>query len=214
VTKARRAADGRVGPRRFLRREPTQRRSRALVEALLVAADQMLRTFGDERQVTIERIISRAGVSLASFYEYFTDKDSLAGALVDRATRENFQTLLAELDASAPTTLDQAVRFVSERVAITYLAHPARTRLWLMGIGRLQLTQTVTRERDRFASELARRALRFRPERAEPELTAAMIAACDAAIGVVVGELYRDSPRPRAEVADLITRASMAILEP
>jgi AcrR family transcriptional regulator len=174
----------------------------------------MLRTFSDERQLTIERIIGRAGVSLASFYEYFTDKDALAGALVDRATRENFESLLAQLDASSPSTLEQAVRVVAECVASTYLTHPARTRLWLMGIGRLHLTKTVTKERDRFAAELGRRARRFRPERSQPELTSAMIAVCDAAMGVVVGELYRDTPRPRAEVADMITRASMAILEP
>lgn len=194
-----------------MRREPSQARSRALVEALLTASDQLLRTLGDERQVTIERIISRAGVSLASFYEYFTDKDALVGALVERATKDNFENLLAQFDAAAPATLEEAFALLSGLAVETYLAHPARTRLWVMGIGRLQLTKMITTERDRFARELARRAVRFLPERAERDVVAAMVAICDATIGIVLGELYRAEPRPRSEVTAMMVQIAIAL---
>lgn len=196
---------------RFLRREPTQARSRVLVDSILVAFDQVLRTIGDERQATIDRIIDRAGVSLGSFYEWFNDKDSLAGALVERATRDNFVQLLAAYDAYAPRDLRDAITFFAERVADTYLAHPARTRLWLAGIGRLNLIRHVTAERDRFAGELAKRAAPL-ASRSEPELARAMVPACDAVMGIAVGELYRESPRPRADVIASMVEVGMAML--
>lgn len=198
-------------PRRYLRREPTQARSRVLVDSILVAFDQLLRTFGDERDVTIERILSRAGVSLGSFYEYFTNKDSLVGALVERATRDNFVTLLAAYDAYSPRDLTDAVRFLAERIVDTYLAHPARTRIWLGGIGRLQLMRLVTAERDRFAGELTKRAARL-ISRPDAELRDRMITGSDAMIGIIIGELYRERPRARDEVVAHMVEIGVGIL--
>jgi AcrR family transcriptional regulator len=199
--------------RGFLRREPTQARSRVLVDSILVAFDQLLRTLGDERQVTIDRIIDRAGVSLGSFYEYFLDKDSLVGALVERATRENFATLLAAYDEHPAADLPGALRFFAERLVDTYLAHPARTRLWLAGIGRLQLMRFVTGERDRFARELAVRAapLTGRPE---AELVDALVVGCDACMGILVSELYRARPHRRDEIVARLVEVGAALVGP
>lgn len=198
--------------RSFLRREPKQARSRALVDSVLVAFDQLLRTLPDERQVTIERILTRAGVSLGSFYEYFTDKDALLGALVERATRDNFESLLASYDENPPADIASAIRFVSERVVDTYLVHPARTRIWLAGIGRLQLLGMVVQERDRFAGELATRASRLLPARDEAELARTMTTVCDAILGIVTGELYRSPPRPRHEVVAAMVVVCTSVL--
>ncbi|HEY5933169.1 MAG TPA: TetR/AcrR family transcriptional regulator [Kofleriaceae bacterium] len=198
--------------RSFLRREPKQARSRALVDSVLVAFDQLLRTLPDERHVTIERILTRAGVSLGSFYEYFTDKDALLGALVERATRDNFQSLLASYDENPPADITAAIHFVSERVVDTYLVHPARTRIWLAGIGRLQLLGMVVQERDRFARELATRASRLLPDRDEAELAHTMPTVCDAILGIVTGELYRSAPRPRHEVVAAMVAVCTSIL--
>lgn len=200
------------GLSRFLRREPTQARSHALVDAVLVSFDQLLRTLVDERQVTIERVLSRAGVSLTSFYEYFTDKDSLVGALVERATHENFRTLLADYDAYAPTTIQDAVQFFAERVATTYLAHPARSRIWLAGVGRLQMLTYITAERDRFAGELATRAKLLLPPRDDAALVRAINSICDAIIGIIVGELYRAQPTPHDQVVSAMVSLAMALL--
>lgn len=195
----------------FLKREPTQARSRVLVDSIVVAFDQLLRTLGDERDVTIERIIGRAGVSLGSFYEYFTDKDSLVGALVERATRENFAALLAAYDDEPIADMASALTFFATRVTDTYLAHPARTRMLLAGIGRLRLMRVVTTERDRFARELAKRAVKL-TARSEAELAAVLVSACDAMMGIIVGELYREAPRPRADIIAQMVAMSSAVL--
>lgn len=197
-------------PSRFLRRDPSQARSRALVDAVLGAFDAMLTH--DDRDVTIERLVERAGVGIGSFYEYFTNKDSLVGALVERATRDNFAALLARFDAAAPLDLDAATRALATAVVETYLRYPRRTRVLLGGIGRLGLMPIVFAEQQRFATELAGRALRYVPATPIVELEAAMGQVVDAAIGVLVAELYR-SPRPLDEVSLAITRQSLAILE-
>ena len=201
----------RRGPRRLLRREPTQARSRALVESVLVALDQLLRTVSDERELTIERLVERAGVGIGSFYEYFTNKDSLLGVLVERATRDNFQQLLATFDAQPRPDIESAVRALARLVAETYLAHPARTRMLLAGIGRLNLTKVVNAERDRFATELATRMGPLLPGLAHDEVVAVSIESCDAAIGVIVGHLYR-GPQPIDRVADQLAVIVLAII--
>lgn len=197
--------------RRLLRREPAQARSRALVEAIVTAFDQMLRTFGDEDEVTIERLVERAGVSIGSFYEYFTNKDGLLGTLVERATRENFDALLRDYDAHVHADITAAIDFLAIRVSGTYLAHPARTRMLLAGIGRLNWLRTITAERDRFAIELAKRAVPLLPQHSLEVLIEVMTEFCDVGMGVLVSHLYRP-PRPVEAAAKQLSVLAHAIL--
>ena len=179
---------------------------------MLTAFDQLVRTIGDEREITIERLVERAGVGIGSFYEYFTNKDSLLGVLVERATRENFQQLLAAFDAQPHADLRAAVRFLGRHIAETYLAHPVRTRMLLAGIGRLNLLRVINAERDRFAAELATRFAKFAPDEPLARLVEIAIEGCDAVIGVVVGHLYR-GPQPVDRVADQLGAVGIAIIE-
>ena len=198
--------------RGFLRKEPTQPRSRALVEAVITATNELGQTLVDEGEITIERIVRRAGVGLGSFYDYFADKDSLIGELVSRATQQNFAALLGALDAASPPTLEAAFTCVAECVADIYLAHPTRTRLWIAGIGRLQLMGMVVGECDRLARQLAVRAKRYLPQCTEDEIAEAMTAVCDANLGLVVSDLYRDRPRSRAMVVSAMTETAVALV--
>jgi len=202
---------GRIPARGFLRRAPVQARSWRLVDAVVVAFDQLLRTSADERDVTIESVLHRAGVGIGSFYEYFTNRDSLVGALVERATRDNFDALLATLDTPPPNSLDEAIDRLATGVVATYLHHRLRTRVLISGIGRFGLLPVVNAERDRFAERLAEKLRRFRPALSPEAARAAMREFCDAAIGVLVGELYRP-PRPDGEIATQLARLGRALL--
>jgi AcrR family transcriptional regulator len=197
--------------KRFLRREPSQGRSRALVESIVTAFDQLVRAFDDEGEVTIERLVERAGVSIGSFYEYFKNKDGLLGVVLERATRENFESLLRAYDAEPHPDLESAVRFLAARLVETYLAHPARTRLLLAGIGRLDWLRVITSERDRFARHLAERAARLLPQATHAQLEPVMIELCDIAMGVLVSQLYR-APRPPEDVAEQLATLGLAVI--
>ena len=179
---------------RFLRRVPRQSRSRAVVDAVLVAFEERLVGGEAPEAVTIEAVSERAGVGTGSFYEYFGNKDSLLGAFIARITGDNFDRLLAALDASAAPDLETLVRHMSQEVARTYLAHPTRMRVVIKGIGRLGLLSLVIGERDRFAREMATRARRFLPEVPPAELDRTMQLVADGTMGFLASEAFRDSP--------------------
>src|SRR3546814_9174202 len=64
------------------RKLPRQERSKATVEAILIAATQVLIEDGYERATTA-RVAERAGVSVGSLYQYFPNKEALVGTLVE-----------------------------------------------------------------------------------------------------------------------------------
>lgn len=65
------------------RKRPTQYRSRATVDALLVATGRILVRDGYAK-LTTTRIAERAGVSIGSLYQFFPTKDALIAALLER----------------------------------------------------------------------------------------------------------------------------------
>ena len=65
------------------RRTPTQERSKALVERILGAAQEVIIEHGSHGASTT-RIADAAGVSPGSLYQYFSDKDEIVTAVIDR----------------------------------------------------------------------------------------------------------------------------------
>lgn len=206
--------------RGFLRRKPRQARSRALVEAVLDAAEEDLERAEHGR---LEALFARAGIAAGSFYEYFSSRDGLLGAVVARTTAVNFEELLAEIDrfvvdqqafpedAAGRSALEAAVRFGAARVAERYLKDPVKTKLLLTAIARLGLLPTIHRERDRFAEALLVRA-RTLGHRSAPGEVATFRAIADAVTGIVISELFRDStPASRTAIATLAGDAAWGI---
>lgn len=86
-----------------LRKEPTQRRGRERVEAILDAAEHVFAAQGYERATT-EAIASRAGASIGSLYQFFPNKRALFDALAARHIAQVqvlFDTLLMPLVGTA-----------------------------------------------------------------------------------------------------------------
>lgn len=102
-------ADGR------LRKIPRQARSRSTVEAILAAADRVLRSQG-YRAASTNRVARVAGFSVGSLYQYFDHKQAVVGALVDEALRAEASRIaaaLGELAAlGAHAACDRALRML------------------------------------------------------------------------------------------------------
>jgi AcrR family transcriptional regulator len=190
-----------------------QSRSRAVVAALVEAFDDLLRRTPDEDAVTLEALVNRAGVGIGSFYEYFSNKDALVGVLVGKATVDNFDRLLAQMDA-ADENLESKLRVLARAAVETYVKHPARTRILLAGVARLGLMSMVIRERDRFAREVAARLLPHLPAGVVtlPVFERTVIVACDAVMGLATAELYRDPPSSEAAVEAELFELSKGLL--
>jgi AcrR family transcriptional regulator len=88
------------------RRSPRQERALATVEVLLTATAQVLVEEGYAKAST-NKIARRAGVSVGSLYQYFSDKDALVNALLEQwverqlALLEELLVALREADAEA-----------------------------------------------------------------------------------------------------------------
>jgi AcrR family transcriptional regulator len=82
------------------KKQPSQARARAMVEALLDSTARILAR-GGYAALTTNRVAEVAGVSIGSVYEYFPNKQSLVAATLTRAVRE----IVAEVSASLRTAL-------------------------------------------------------------------------------------------------------------
>ncbi len=78
-----------------LRKNPVQRRSRETVAVIFEAAAQVFSLNG-YAATTTDRIAERAGVSIGSLYQYFSNKDAILLGLVERHLEEG-QAFVADL---------------------------------------------------------------------------------------------------------------------
>ena len=195
----------------FLRREPRQSRSRALIDAVVGALDRELAR-APYPKLTVEALVERAGVTLGSFYAYFADRDAAVGELVVLLTRRNFAELTEKLAAARSPDGDVLVTQFVGAVTDHYLGDRARYRAVIEAIGRLGLIDMVTRELDEFAELLADAYARSAPTAGRPALVRTMRLITSATIGVIFGELFRVGERPIDEVKRDIVDLTLPLL--
>lgn len=121
-----------------LRKRPSQGRSRSTVTSILEAADRILRADGYAAAST-NRVARVAGFSVGSLYQYFRDKQSIVGALIDRALAAEASELadLLERDARprpADLVRDAFTLLLARRAASAHLyraldAHASELRV-------------------------------------------------------------------------------------
>ena len=80
------------------RRNPKQARSQATVDAILEATFHILETEGHAK-LTTNRISERAGVSIGTLYQYFSDREAILAAMGEReaeAIRQEITRIMIE----------------------------------------------------------------------------------------------------------------------
>ena len=107
------------------RKQASQKRSRATVDALIGATAHILVKEGFDKAST-NRIAEVAGVSIGSLYQYFPGKEALVGAVLDRHQRELMQVVRGVLPQVASLPLQQALR---KLVSVGVEAHRVDPRL-------------------------------------------------------------------------------------
>lgn len=193
----------------FLRKKPQQSRSRSVVNAIIEAADQLLERTGDPQKVSLQGIAQRAGVGIGSLYDYFANREGLLSAFLARLTDANFAALEKEVVGTQSMSFDRALPLIVDATLRMYLEKPDRTRATITTIARLGWMKPVVAERDRFASVLTKRLCAEYPKLPVERVTLMSEVMCDAVMGVVVSELWRDrdaetSARVREEVVAIV----------
>jgi AcrR family transcriptional regulator len=130
------------------RKQASQDRSRATVDALIEATARILVREGFDKAST-NRIAEVAGVSVGSLYQYYPGKEALVGAVIDRHNQEVMQLVRGALAEVAAQPLEKAVR---RMVAIAIEAHRIDPKLHrvlaeqIPRTGRLENVETFNRE--------------------------------------------------------------------
>jgi AcrR family transcriptional regulator len=107
------------------RKQASQERSRATVDALIEATARILVREGFDKAST-NRIAEEAGVSVGSLYQYYPGKEALVVAVIERHNRDLMQVVRVALAEIAELSLEQAVRRI---VAAAVDAHRLDPRL-------------------------------------------------------------------------------------
>ena len=130
------------------RKQASQQRSRATVDALIEATARILVREGFDAAST-NRIAEQAGVSVGSLYQYFPGKEALVAAVIDRHHRELIELVRGALAEVASDPIEEAVR---KLVAVAIKAHRVDPKLHrvlteqIPRTGRLEKVETFSRE--------------------------------------------------------------------
>jgi AcrR family transcriptional regulator len=130
------------------RKQASQQRSRATVDALVEATARILVREGFDAAST-NRIAEQAGVSIGSLYQYFPSKEALVAAVIDRHHRDLMQVVRGALAEVASDPIEEAVR---KLVAVAIRAHRVDPKLHrvlteqIPRTGRLEKVETFSRE--------------------------------------------------------------------
>jgi AcrR family transcriptional regulator len=130
------------------RKNASQKRSRATVDALVEATARILVREGFDKAST-NRIAEVAGVSVGSLYQYFPSKEALVAAVIDRHNQEIMRTVRGELAEAMSQPVEEAVR---KLVAVAVKAHRVDPRLHrvvaeqIPRVGKLENVETFNRE--------------------------------------------------------------------
>jgi AcrR family transcriptional regulator len=110
------------------RRRPRQGRSQASVDAILEAAAQLFVEHGPHK-VTTNHIAERAGVSIGTLYQYFTDRDAIVRGLLDTRRMLVFSRLAKGLEGAENEALPELIRRVVPSLAEAIQDRPALQRV-------------------------------------------------------------------------------------
>jgi len=130
------------------RKQASQGRSRATVDALVEATARILIKEGFDKAST-NHIAEKAGVSVGSLYQYFPSKEALVAAVIDRHQQELRQVVRGALAEVGSLPMEQGIR---KLVAVAIEAHRVDPKLHrvlaeqIPRTGRLEKIETFVRD--------------------------------------------------------------------
>jgi AcrR family transcriptional regulator len=148
-------------PRPAPRKLPQQERSRALYDAILVAAAELLEKDGPA--FTLAEVAARAGVGSGSFYQYFPDRAALIGALIDRQLTADRAKLESFARTSEDETADLSELLVAGVLDLYGTRPKAMTNMVIL-LRELGRDHDVARLTEEFCAAVATRLERAHPD--------------------------------------------------
>lgn len=195
-------------------RKPVQERAKKTVEAILTAATRVLGSDGIEGANT-NKIAEKAGVGIASLYQYFKSKDQIIFALVDSRINNRLDVIRqsVEKNLSGSESLEETIAVVIRALVAAKLSNYRIERI---------LEEQLPKSALKLLDPFDRKLIHFLTGVLEPHrsqlrstnLEYSLFTVIQAVRGVMVGtSLYRPEYLQKDEMIDTLTRMVMAELK-
>lgn len=135
------------------RRSPVQRRSRERVERILDAAADLISEQG-VAGLTTRAVAARAGVPVASIYQYYADKDEIVVALVERDAAEMDARVAEAIGALEKLSIRSVVEATMRAFVSVFHRRPAFVVIWLRGRTNAAVVKFCRAHNRRIATDL------------------------------------------------------------
>ncbi len=193
------------------RKEPRQARSRATVDYILEAAAQILSEVGSGG-LTTNRIAERAGVAVASLYQYFPNKQAILDVLFEMQLSEERDEFARRSTTLQEKSVREAIREAVRSAIEVHARRPTLVRSILRALPFVGTRDLHVRARQEVVDAVTT-AMRARENELRPMKSVAMRAflvvhAVEAAIHDAAGERpeYLTDPAFADELAELVGR--------
>lgn len=120
------------------RRAPRQKRSQETFEAILTASIHILNE--DPTQFNTNFLAAKAGISVGSLYQYFSNKDEVLDELLNRYIQTH-QTILDSISDIDDREIEEIVRLLIEKLLYFRLDELPLQRAILIGLGTVKSEQ-------------------------------------------------------------------------
>ena len=144
----RRGGSGGAAERKAFRKQPTQARAQATVEAILSAARRVLTRTGYAKFST-NRVAKTAGVSIGSLYQYFPNKRALVGAVLEDHVERRTRELLRERRKLVQMSVEQLIHRYAEWMVESHLDDLELHRILVEELPRHGLTPKISADIER-----------------------------------------------------------------
>jgi AcrR family transcriptional regulator len=194
------------------KKRPKQDRSRVTVESILEAAARILSEGGGLDRLNTNRIAERAGVAVASVYQYFPNKDSIVNALFERELAAEFAELTTRTAELEGRSLDEVIRRSVESTVAVHAKRPGLVASILESMARLGTAGPHVLARsaviDVVARAMTERGAELRPSEHVEMKAFLVVHAVESVIHAAASERpsYLEDPAFRAELIDLVSR--------
>lgn len=193
-----------------VRKQPSQERSKATVDALIEATARVLAKDGYLGAST-NRIAAQAGISIGSLYQYFPSKDALVSAVVDGLVDSQFQVVASKLSEVIDAPLPVAIRQLVEAFVAAYRLQPKLHQVLNEEVPRIGALKRIGEVQAK-VGELLKAGLLMRGDAVRSDnLDLVVFLVVQSVEGIVCGALrYRPElladPQLVDEISDLLTR--------
>ena len=175
------------------RKQASQHRSQDTVEVILQAATHILEKVG-LTQATTNRIAEHAGVSIGSLYQYFPNKEALAGALIDREIRRKAEFVLEKLETLKDQPIEVLLHQISAEFTTLFLKNRRFLRAIMMWIPSLEKIPVIMQTRKNVIAALTIELEKRQAEITHPSPRHAAWVLVHGTMGLLQMHLYEDEP--------------------